>query len=108
MCREAKEKWWNEKCKEIEELQEKHDYFNVHRKVKEVTGRRRKAQYGILRDKHNTIITDIESKIQRWKEYILELFSDVRTKPEVTDLWADDGAEITKSEVPNLCNSETK
>lgn len=43
-CREAKELWLSEKCKEIEALQEKHDTCNVHKKVKEMTGRNSNQQ----------------------------------------------------------------
>ncbi|XP_071637558.1 craniofacial development protein 2-like [Temnothorax longispinosus] len=43
-CREAKEQWMSEKCKEIEVLLEKHDAFNVHKKVKEMTNRARRHQ----------------------------------------------------------------
>lgn len=33
---EAKENWMEEKCYELEELQRKHDDFNVHEKIKEL------------------------------------------------------------------------
>jgi hypothetical protein len=42
--REAKEEWLEENCKEIEELQKKHDYFNVHRKVKEFLGLNKRSE----------------------------------------------------------------
>lgn len=29
-----KEKWINEKCQEIEDLEKKHDLFNLHKKIK--------------------------------------------------------------------------
>lgn len=69
-CREAKEFWLSEKCKEIEALQEKYDTFNVHKKVKGMTGRNRKRQSLILRDSNNKIIIGIEAKIKRWTKYI--------------------------------------
>ena len=36
MCTEEKEAWWNEKCKEIEELEQKHKTKEMHAKVKEI------------------------------------------------------------------------
>lgn len=40
--REAKEKEKQEQCSEVEYYQNRYDDFNVHRKVKEITGRLRK------------------------------------------------------------------
>ncbi|KAF2901560.1 hypothetical protein ILUMI_04627 [Ignelater luminosus] len=34
---EAKQKWMQEKCKEIKALQKKHDEFHMHRKIKAIT-----------------------------------------------------------------------
>lgn len=42
----AKEKEKEEQCAEIEFHQRYYDDFNVHRKVREVTGRFRKKNYG--------------------------------------------------------------
>lgn len=64
-CREAKEKWMSEKCKEIESYQDKHDTFNVHRKVKEMTDKTRKHHITTLRDANNEIILGKEAKLQR-------------------------------------------
>ncbi|XP_030767667.1 uncharacterized protein LOC115891355 [Sitophilus oryzae] len=40
--KETKEHWLNEKCTEIEQLQKVHDSFNIHKKVKEITGNYKK------------------------------------------------------------------
>ena len=37
MCKERKAAWWNEKCKEIEELERKHKTKEMHAKVKEMS-----------------------------------------------------------------------
>ena len=98
-CRKAKEAWWEEKCAEIEELQEKHDSFNLHKKVKEVTGKRRKYHINTLRDANGGIILGIEKKIERWQEYVRELFHDHRIKPVIENLPIEEGPEITRDEV---------
>lgn len=87
-CRDATETWLSEKCTEIENLQKKHDTFNVHKKIKEMTGLSKKATVSVLRDSKNEIITGIEYKLKRWKEYIQHLFSDNNrqtTPPIITD-----------------------
>lgn len=100
-CREAKEKLMSEKCQEIELLQEKYDTFNIHKNVKEMTGRTRKHQTTTLRDSNNEIILGIEGKLRRWKEYVEELFDDDRpNKPPPEDQVTNEKApEISKSEV---------
>lgn len=60
--REAKEKEKEEQCAEIELHQRNYDDFNVHRKVKEVTGRFRKKNYGKLVDPDGEIIVNIVKK----------------------------------------------
>ena len=37
-CTKAKEEWWSKKCKEVEELESKHDSRAMHRKIKEIAG----------------------------------------------------------------------
>ena len=41
MCKQRKEAWWNEKCKEIEELERKHKTKEMHAKVKEMSTKKR-------------------------------------------------------------------
>lgn len=62
-CREAKKQWMSGKCKEIKILQEKHDAFNVYKKVKKMTDRVSKHQITILRDTNNEIILRVEAKL---------------------------------------------
>jgi hypothetical protein len=109
-CSEAKEKWWTEKCAEIEELQAKHDSFNLHKKVKEVAGRYQKHHTNTLKDAK--IIIGIEGKLKMWQEYVRMLFHDDRIKPaiEVDNLSTEDGPPITRSEVLNAikCQKNNK
>lgn len=46
-----KEQFWSDKCKELEDLQEKHDIFGMHKYIKEMTRTGRKNQYGQIKDK---------------------------------------------------------
>ncbi|XP_060533833.1 uncharacterized protein LOC132706497 [Cylas formicarius] len=77
-CRKAKEGWLAEKCSEMEALQNKHDSFNLHKKIKEFTNTQRKQIRGILKDTNNKILVSVEEKIKRWKEYVETLFNDAR------------------------------
>ena len=96
--KEAKERWLQEKCVEIEILQEKHDSFNLHRKIKEATGSYQRRGPGIIMDSNDNIITETDKKLTRWKQYMEELFGDenVDTVPAVT---GEEGPIITQEEV---------
>lgn len=78
-CREAKEEYWSLKCAEIEELQQKYDSFNLHKKIKEVAGRDRRLGVGTLHDEDGKIIIGLEEKLGRWHSYIGQLFNDDRS-----------------------------
>lgn len=102
-CREAKELWFSKKCKEIEALQEKYDTFNLHKKVKEITGKHRKQQSTILRSANNEIILGVEAKLQRWTVYIEQLFNDNRPSLSHSNDKKESGPKI-KSEVIHAIN----
>ncbi|KAL4120153.1 hypothetical protein QTP88_012884 [Uroleucon formosanum] len=80
--REAKEKEKEEQCAKIELHQRNYDDFNVYRKVKEVTDRFRKKNYGKLVDSDGKIIVNIDEKKHIWKTYLENLFYDVREEQE--------------------------
>ncbi|KAF2882338.1 hypothetical protein ILUMI_23837 [Ignelater luminosus] len=66
--------------KEIEYLAARYDNFNLHKKIKQMTGLRRKRQQGIIKNKDGSIIIDLSAKLKRWKEYIRKLFYDARAE----------------------------
>lgn len=68
--REAKEKYMTDRCNKIEALQPNYDTFNLHKKVKELTGLGKKRQCDLLKDKDGNIILDPKLKIKRWEEYL--------------------------------------
>lgn len=75
--RAAKEAWFVNQCKEVEELQKRHDTFNLHKRVKELTGVNTNRTHNLVDKDGNLIVNDID-KLRRWKEYIEELFDDER------------------------------
>lgn len=79
--REAQQLYFEQNCRELEELEKKHDTFNMHKKVKEVLNTYKKSSTD-LEDKNGKLIITVEDKLKTWEEYILELFSDNRTEVE--------------------------
>jgi hypothetical protein len=95
--KEAKEEWIKEQCEEMETYEKKYDAFNMHKKVKEITGSIKKCQIGKLKDKDGNLIVDLENKIKRWTEYLNELFEDDRNN--LTQIINATGPDILKEEV---------
>ena len=82
MCKERKEAWWNEKCKEIEELERKHKTKEMHAKVNEMsTKKRSKSGTNCIRDKNGKMLFDSNDVINRWVEHVAELYHDERGDP---------------------------
>lgn len=77
--KEAKEKQLLEECLEIERYDKMYDdSFNMHKKIKEITGTNKKKLSGILKNNRGEVITNVKDKVKHWTEYIKELFDDNR------------------------------
>ena len=96
-CREAKEIWLNEQCEEIERCKNT-EPGEVHRKIKEITGFKGCSSTGCIRSKDGEVIMEKDKILERWTEYIDDLFTDDRgEKPEIRKTM--EGPEILSSEV---------
>uniref|UniRef100_A0A8D8VL77 Craniofacial development protein 2 n=2 Tax=Cacopsylla melanoneura TaxID=428564 RepID=A0A8D8VL77_9HEMI len=95
--RTAKQQELSEKCAEIEISQAKYDTFSVHKKVKEITGKAKKKSVGRLENDEGEIIVDIEQIKTTWKNYVEELFLDIRSEQKIEDTTT--GPEILIDEV---------
>ena len=81
-CKEAKERWWNRKCADIEELEMQHKSKEMYDKVKEVTGSSKKtSNCECIRDKDGNMLFDRGEITSRWVEYVSELYDDNRKEP---------------------------
>uniref|UniRef100_A0A8D8LPD3 Craniofacial development protein 2 n=1 Tax=Cacopsylla melanoneura TaxID=428564 RepID=A0A8D8LPD3_9HEMI len=98
--RKAKETFMMERCAEIEEAQRKHDLFNVHKKIKEVINKKTKP-CSILKDKNGNVLMTLESKLNRWIEYVTELFEDERSEQPNIETSELNGTIITRGEIEN-------
>ncbi|KAF2881044.1 hypothetical protein ILUMI_25132 [Ignelater luminosus] len=71
-------------CREIEDVAARYDNFNLHEKIKEMTGLGRQRLQDILKNKDSNIIIYLPAKLKLWEEYIRELFYDARAERENT------------------------
>lgn len=99
--RMAKEAWAQQKCEEIEKLQNQHDHFRLHQKVKETAGIYRSRIIGKIVDNHDKVVIDKKQRLEIWGKYIEELFEDNRPTPLDTPIDEESGLSITESEVQN-------
>ena len=96
-CNEAKEKWLNEQCLEIERNQNRDSKY-MHTKIKELSGKKGCSSSGCIKSKQGSILMDKQDVLDRWAEYIEELFEDERGERPVIKKELD-GPPILKEEV---------
>ena len=105
-CNEAKEKWLNEQCDDIEK-NHKHDSKSMHARIREISGKRICSAPGCLKSREGNIIIEKEKILERWSEYISELYHDERgDKPPIMKNF--DGPPIMKDEVRKAVKSMKK
>ena len=95
-CRKAKEEWAKGKCQKIENLSRNHQTKEMFQEIK-CLNPRKSNQSGCIKDKEGKIIFEAEKIIERWKEYIEDLFAD--QKPENPIKNFPKGPDITSQEV---------
>lgn len=104
----AKEEWMTDRCEEMEDLERRHDTFNMYKKVREVAGLFNKKAPSILMDNAGKTIIDEGEVLNAWIQYIDDLFGDNRPAS-MTDVEDNEGPEILKSEVLfNIKSAKTK
>ena len=89
-CNQAKERWLNDKCDEIEMLSNT-DKNVMYSKIKELTGGPRNKSGSVIKKRNGEVAVGIDEVKQRWKEYTEELFDDDRQPYEV---------EVTEEGIP--------
>ena len=75
-CCEAKEQWLNNMCDQVEHLFSQ-DTKSMHAKIKEISGRKNAcSSSGCIRAKDGTIVIEKDKILERWAEYIKDLYED--------------------------------
>lgn len=102
--KKAREKWWEEKCEELEELQAKGKYDQVYERVKKMTKKPAREGGMAVEDKEGKMLQDAEEIRGRWKEYVEELYQSQEKPKNLNDgpymgTGDDMGPEVLKDEV---------
>ena len=77
-CDMAKENWIDDQCKEVEELERQNKIESMHRKIKEVVGKKRLARGNVIKNREGLVVMEIDEVLKRWEEYVKDLFEDNR------------------------------
>ena len=95
-CRKAKETWAKGKCQKIENLSRNHQAKEMFEEIK-CLNPKESNQSGCIKDKEEKIIFEAEKIIERWKEYIEDLFADQRPENPIKNF--PKGPDITSQKV---------
>ena len=103
----AKEKWWENECKELEELDGRGRSDLVYAKVNKLSAKNKSSARGTaIRDDKGELLTDPEEVRKRWKEYIEVLYDkDGKPRPEDMSIESEDSVQ-EDCKGPNLLESE--
>src|SRR3989441_20597 len=84
LCREAKDKYYEDKCKEIEMLDKAHSQL-MYQKIKEL---RPKGNRGLqtIRGKQGNALVEKDEVMERWAEYVKELYKDENREDDIIDM----------------------
>ena len=78
-CEKAHETWLEERCEEIEENSRLGQARLMHEGIKNITGKKRANKPSLsIKDKNGKLLHDKDKILDRWKEYIGELFDNNR------------------------------
>src|SRR2546425_470584 len=74
LCRQAKDKYYEDKCKEIEMLDKAHSQL-MYQKIKEL---RPKGNRGLqtIKSKQGNVLIEKDEVMERWADYVEELYKD--------------------------------
>ena len=77
-CNAAKENWINDQCEEVEQLERDHKIESMHKKIKEIIGKKRQTRGNVIKNREGILVMEIDEVLKCWKEYVKDLFEDDR------------------------------
>ena len=106
VTQKAKERWWENECKELEELDGMGRADLVYAKVKKLTTKQNVSRSTTIKDDTRRLITEPEEVRRRWKEYVEVLYDkNGKPKPEDIDMESEDKV-LPDCKGPDLLESE--
>ena len=106
LCKEAKIKYFEDQCYHIENSWNRNPR-DSHKKIKDVTGKRRNNNYSsVIKDEKGTVLMDENKILDRWCRYIKQLYGDdTREKRTIEFSGELSGLPILRSEIKTAITS---
>ena len=84
-CTEAKTKWYEERCQEMEELQRRNNVREMHVEIKSMMKQHKKRKTNIMsiKNRHGKYCEDKEEMENEWIEYISRLYTEPNQQTEI-------------------------
>ena len=99
----ARATWWKEQCDELKEMQRKGRHDQVYQKIKQLSTKKNGRKTTAIQDKTGTLLTEPKAVLNRWKEYIEELYNK-EEKPDSVDI--DEECNTAEDQGPDLLTEE--
>ena len=80
-CRKAREAWYTERCKEVEQLENRGRSDLAHRLIRRTAAKKKGITPRTVQAKDGRQLINAEEKKERWREYVTELYHDDSYEP---------------------------
>ncbi|RUS75834.1 hypothetical protein EGW08_016403 [Elysia chlorotica] len=85
LCNETKDFWITCECIGIQTYSNSSNSKYFHDKIKDVAGRKPSPKSGCIKSQSGQILMDIDDILNRWSQYVKELFDDMRGPPSMEE-----------------------
>jgi len=99
LCRQPQNQYYNNKCEEIEKLEATHNPL-LYKKIKEMFPKKHTTTQ-LIKDKDGNFLYEPTKILERWAEYVEELYDDIRDDSTV-DIVTQEMSIITELEVKSV------
>ena len=100
LCREAKDKYYEDMCKEIEMLDRVHSHL-LHKKIKEMRPKGN-SFLQTIKNKQGKSLVEKDEVMERWAEYVEELYKDESRSVAYMGELREVGCSITSEEIAHV------
>ena len=109
-CREAKQKWYEEKCQKMHKLEEENRIREMHSEIKSMMKdqKRNPAKIMVIENVQGDICSSKNELEEAWIEYIEQLYGDDSEREFEVREEAEAAPDITLEELELMCNKKSK
>ena len=107
-CRIAKEDWIDERCIRLNSYHNKNSHV-FYEALREISGKKKPPRSNCIQDKNGNILMETKDILNRWADYVRELYADPNRKEQATFVSGQDqGMPILEDEVESAVKEMKK